>query len=72
MDVGCAVGGSTFELSRAFTDCLGIDYSHGFIEAAQVRLVSCVQVATGSHEFRVVCVYVFACMYGRDHICNSL
>ncbi|KAF5830252.1 hypothetical protein DUNSADRAFT_14825 [Dunaliella salina] len=35
LDVGCAVGGSTFELSRAFTDCLGIDYSNSFIAAAQ-------------------------------------
>jgi 2-polyprenyl-3-methyl-5-hydroxy-6-metoxy-1,4-benzoquinol methylase len=35
LDVGCAVGGATFELSRAFTSCLGVDFSHAFIEAAQ-------------------------------------
>lgn len=44
LDVGCAVGGSTFELARAFTQCLGIDYSHGFIEAAQVRVQDCTDV----------------------------
>jgi len=37
LDVGCAVGGATFELSRAFTDVIGVDFSHGFIEAAQVH-----------------------------------
>lgn len=35
LDVGCAVGGSAFELARSFSSVLGIDYSRGFIEAAR-------------------------------------
>ncbi|GFH07925.1 methyltransf_25 domain-containing protein, partial [Haematococcus lacustris] len=35
LDVGCAVGGASMELARAFTDVLGIDYSHAFVAAAQ-------------------------------------
>ena len=37
MDLGCAVGGASFELARSFDSVLGIDYSHAFVEAAQVR-----------------------------------
>jgi trans-aconitate methyltransferase len=37
MDIGCAVGGSTFHLSKCgFGAVLGIDYSHAFINAANV------------------------------------
>ncbi|NEN94323.1 MAG: 5-histidylcysteine sulfoxide synthase [Moorea sp. SIO3I7] len=35
LDVGCSVGGSTFELARGFESVLGIDLSVTFIEAAQ-------------------------------------
>jgi putative 4-mercaptohistidine N1-methyltranferase len=35
LDVGCAVGGSTFELARHFTDVVGIDFSAAFIAAAE-------------------------------------
>lgn len=35
LDVGCAVGGSTFELSQYFDEVRGIDFSHGFIDAAK-------------------------------------
>jgi putative 4-mercaptohistidine N1-methyltranferase len=35
LDLGCAVGRSTFEMSRACDQVLGIDYSHAFIGAAQ-------------------------------------
>jgi putative 4-mercaptohistidine N1-methyltranferase len=35
LDLGCAVGRSTFEMSRACNDVLGIDFSHGFIAAAE-------------------------------------
>lgn len=35
LDVGCAVGGATFELSRHFAHCVGIDYSHAFVAAAR-------------------------------------
>ena len=36
LDVGCAVGRSTFELARHCAKVIGIDYSHRFIEVAQV------------------------------------
>jgi putative 4-mercaptohistidine N1-methyltranferase len=35
LDLGCAVGRSTFELARHCADVIGIDYSHRFIEVAQ-------------------------------------
>jgi putative 4-mercaptohistidine N1-methyltranferase len=34
LDLGCAVGRSTFELARHCTEVVGIDYSQRFIEAA--------------------------------------
>ncbi|MBC7545518.1 MAG: 5-histidylcysteine sulfoxide synthase [Candidatus Sericytochromatia bacterium] len=34
LDVGCAVGRSTFELARTFESVIGVDLSAGFIEAA--------------------------------------
>ncbi|PSC67344.1 4-mercaptohistidine N1-C-terminal domain [Micractinium conductrix] len=34
IDVGCAVGGATFELARAFPHVLGIDYSQTFVNTA--------------------------------------
>ncbi len=36
VDVGCAVGGASFELARAFPHVLGIDYSKHFVDAAEV------------------------------------
>jgi putative 4-mercaptohistidine N1-methyltranferase len=36
LDVGCAVGRSTFELARHCSEVIGIDYSHRFIESAQI------------------------------------
>ena len=35
MDLGCAVGRSTFELARKVPHVVGIDYSRSFIRAAQ-------------------------------------
>jgi putative 4-mercaptohistidine N1-methyltranferase len=35
LDLGCAVGRSTFELSRWADEVIGIDRSHNFIQAAQ-------------------------------------
>ncbi len=35
LDLGCAVGRSSFELARHCEAVLGIDYSHSFIEAAE-------------------------------------
>jgi putative 4-mercaptohistidine N1-methyltranferase len=34
LDLGCAVGRSTFELARHCAEVIGIDYSHRFIEVA--------------------------------------
>ncbi len=34
LDLGCAVGRSTFELARHCTEVIGVDYSKRFIEAA--------------------------------------
>ena len=36
LDLGCAVGGSSFVLTEQFPDVLGMDYSHRFIEAARI------------------------------------
>ena len=35
LDLGCAVGRSTFELARHCAEVIGIDYSHRFIEVAR-------------------------------------
>ncbi len=35
LDLGCAVGRSTFEMARNCRTALGIDYSHAFIHAAE-------------------------------------
>lgn len=35
LDLGCAVGRSTFELARHCSEIIGIDYSHRFIEVAR-------------------------------------
>lgn len=35
LDLGCAVGRSSFELARSFGEVTGIDFSHRFIEAAR-------------------------------------
>ncbi|MBC2605282.1 putative 4-mercaptohistidine N1-methyltransferase [Pelagicoccus albus] len=35
LDLGCAVGGSSCELSAHFEETIGIDFSHGLIEAAK-------------------------------------
>lgn len=36
LDVGCAVGRSTFELARSFEEVVGIDYSDAFVMAARL------------------------------------
>jgi len=39
LDVGCAVGGATFQLARTFDEVIGVDLSEQFIEAAEeIRL----------------------------------
>jgi len=34
LDLGCAVGGATFHLTKYYSNVLGIDFSGAFIEAA--------------------------------------
>lgn len=34
LDIGCAVGGSTFELAKHFDEVVGIDFSQHFVDAA--------------------------------------
>lgn len=34
LDIGCATGRSSLELSKTFQEVIGIDYSHAFIQAA--------------------------------------
>ena len=36
LDIGCAVGRSTFELARICEEVIGIDYSHAFVNAGNV------------------------------------
>ncbi len=45
LDLGCAVGASSFELTRSCSEVLGIDFSHSFIRAARTL------AETGSHPF---------------------
>ncbi|HVE15175.1 MAG TPA: putative 4-mercaptohistidine N1-methyltransferase [Chthoniobacterales bacterium] len=35
LDLGCAVGASSFELARSCREVIGIDFSHAFIRAAE-------------------------------------
>jgi len=35
LDIGCATGRSSFELSKTFREVIAIDYSHAFIQAAK-------------------------------------
>lgn len=35
LDIGCAVGGSSFELARTFDDVEAFDFSHSFVDAAK-------------------------------------
>jgi 2-polyprenyl-3-methyl-5-hydroxy-6-metoxy-1,4-benzoquinol methylase len=36
LDVGCAVGGASFELARHFREVVGIDFSRAFVQAAKL------------------------------------
>lgn len=35
LDIGCAVGGASFELARAYREVLGVDLSRAFLDAAE-------------------------------------
>ena len=49
LDLGCAVGRSSFELSLHFDEVIGIDYSHNFIQAAN-RLLAGESLPYQRHE----------------------
>lgn len=36
LDLGCAVGGSSFHLTKSFQEVIGMDFSNHFIEAAKI------------------------------------
>jgi len=40
LDIGCAVGGSAFELARYFDEVVGVDFSQHFIDAANEMKVN--------------------------------
>ena len=54
LDLGCAVGRSTFELARTFDSVVGLDYSDAFIDAAehlrQRRSMEYKRWDTGAHH----------------------
>ena len=54
LDLGCAVGRSTFELARTFDSVVGLDYSDAFINAAehlrQQRSMEYKRWDTGAHH----------------------
>ena len=54
LDLGCAVGRSTFELARTFKSVVGLDYSDAFIDAAehlrQQRSMEYKRWDTGAHH----------------------
>lgn len=35
-DIGCAVGRSSFELTKTFDEVIGMDYSHSFVDACKL------------------------------------
>lgn len=46
LDLGCAVGGASFELARHFNEVVGIDLSHSFIATAnQIKLEGNIEFA---------------------------
>ena len=54
LDLGCAVGRSTFELAREFGSVMGLDYSDAFIDAAEhlrtAKSLSYQRWETGRHN----------------------
>lgn len=57
LDIGCAVGGATFELARSFQHALGIDYSHAFVQAAQDMRETGTRQYTAVVEGNISCTY---------------
>lgn len=61
LDVGCAVGRSTFELARHCETVIGIDYSHAFVDAGNT-LVQAGRLAYGRLEEGRVRTHCEACI----------
>ena len=40
LDVGCSVGGGTFELATTFDEAVGFDFSQAFVDAANGTFIS--------------------------------
>ena len=57
LDLGCAVGGSSFALARAFQQVIGVDSSAHFIKSAQVSIRLC---ASGCHV--ATCIHFLSCL----------
>ncbi len=59
LDLGCAVGRSTFELARHFDEVIGIDFSQSFIDAAnQLKengQVEAIRLDEGKRTTRLKC-----------------
>jgi putative 4-mercaptohistidine N1-methyltranferase len=49
LDLGCAVGRSSFELSKHYSEVIGIDYSQSFVQAAE-RLRQGESIAYQRHD----------------------
>ena len=45
LDLGCAVGRSTFEIARGFGEVVGIDISQTFVDGALLQLLPCLRGA---------------------------
>ncbi len=50
LDLGCAVGRSTFELTKYFQEATGIDFSHAFVQAAEAMKTNGAIPYTASSE----------------------
>mmetsp|Transcript_18796 Transcript_18796/g.37437 ORF Transcript_18796/g.37437 Transcript_18796/m.37437 type:complete len:289 (+) Transcript_18796:99-965(+) len=81
LDVGCAVGGSSFELAATFDEVVGIDYSASFVAAAtqmQQRATLSFRIPTeaelyetavASHEPHVTDAQLQKCIFHTGDAC---
>ena len=66
LDLGCAVGRSTFELSALADEVIGLDFSHAFIDAAR-RLQRGEILPYLRHEEGFLTTALNACRPGHGH-----
>lgn len=67
LDLGCAVGGSSFALARAFQQVVGVDSSAHFIKSAQVSMWSVHRPILPPHALRIPQTRM-----ENDHLCPVL